>query len=108
MAAIDQIRLRNDLLRTTFLPFAGRVVMTSTVATHERREEVITAVREFTAFTKDNDPRGEHDFGAVEVDGEKFFFKIDYYENAEMNYGADPYENETVYRVLTIMQASEY
>ena len=38
---------------------------------------VLTAVRTFTAFSEDNDPWGEHGFGAVAADGEKVFFKID-------------------------------
>lgn len=72
----------------------------------EKFQELITAVREFNGFTKDNDPHGEHDFGQVEIDGEKFFFKIDYYD-MNLEYGADPYEDD--YRpVMTIMYASEY
>ncbi len=107
MSKVDRIRLQNDLLRTTFLPFAGRVVLTQGVATHPLREDVITAVREFTAFTQDNDPHGEHDFGGFEVAGERFFFKIDYYSDDSYTYGADP-QAGPVKRVLTIMQASEY
>lgn len=40
----------------------------------------VVAVRAFDDFSSDNDPWGEHDFGAVEVEGEKVFFKIDYYD----------------------------
>jgi hypothetical protein len=29
-----------------------------------------------------NDPYGEHDFGSFELAGEKFFWKIDYYDFA--------------------------
>jgi Protein of unknown function (DUF3768) len=34
-------------------------------------------VANFDAFTEDNDPHGEHDFGAFDMAGEKIFWKID-------------------------------
>lgn len=108
MTQVEKIKLGNDLLRTTFLPFAGRVVLTHGVHTHPNKEEAITAVREFKDFSPDNDPRGEHDFGSFEIDGERFFFKVDYFESEKLEYGADPYEQANVYRILTIMLASEY
>lgn len=65
-------------------------------------------VRLFDNFTKDNDPYSEHDFGAVELDGEKFFFKIDYYDKS-LKYGSDdPSDPSVTRRVLTIMHSSEY
>lgn len=65
------------------------------------------AVSAFNGFNEDNDPHGEHDFGAVTVDQEQVFFKIDYYEDATCTYGADPHEGP-VFRVITMMLASEY
>jgi hypothetical protein len=96
----------NDLLRGTFM--TGRVALTQGVSNlpDETRERVLTAVRQFSEFTPDNDPHGEHDFGAFEIDGEKFFWKIDYYDR-NFEYGADPYQ-EPVKRLLTIMLAEEY
>ena len=38
------------------------------------------AVASFAAFTEDNDPYGEHDFGAFHLSGDKLFWKIDTYE----------------------------
>ena len=59
-------------------------------------------------FRTSNDPWGEHDFGAVEVRGEKVFFKIDYY-TLDLNAGSENPANEgETHRVLTIMLASEY
>lgn len=43
-------------------------------------QAVVSLVRSFTDFTKDNDPYGEHDFGMVEHQGEKYFWKFDYYD----------------------------
>lgn len=114
-----EIRKGNDLLRTTFFPFLGKVILTQGVSTHHLRDEVLSLVREFSQFDGSNDPHSEHDFGAVEVESqegrycekrdkkfEKFFFKIDYYD-LNLEYGANSL-TEPFKRVLTIMKASEY
>jgi hypothetical protein len=67
-----------------------------------------SAVRAFDAFTDDNDPEGEHDFGAFEICGERLFWKIDYYDR-DLRYGSpDPADPAVTRRVLTIMLASDY
>ncbi len=110
MSHTHRIAELNDLLRTTFL--TGRVFITHGVDNHSRKDEVITAVREFSTFTEDNDPSGEHDFGAVEIDGENgketFFWKIDYYDKDCHYLSEDPAAPEVTTRVLTIMLAEEY
>lgn len=69
-------------------------------------------VAEFDTFTKGDDPYGEHDFGMIEADinHPKIFWKIDYYSNSDMQYGAEPEAKieHDCYRVLTIMLADEY
>ena len=35
----------------------------------------IRTVATFDAFSADNDPHGEHDFGSFELAGDKFFWK---------------------------------
>jgi len=65
-------------------------------------------VKEFSDFTDDNDPWGEHDFGSFEHDGQKFFFKLDYYDN-NLEFGSeDPSDPVQTTRVLTVMLAEEY
>ena len=69
---------------------------------------IFEQIRDFDAFTPDNDPYGEHDFGAVECQGERALFKIDYYDKT-MDYGSeDPADPEKTTRVLTVMKPSEY
>jgi len=67
-----------------------------------------SAVRAFDAFTGDNDPNGERDFGSFAICGERLFWKIDYYDQ-DLRYGSpDPADAAVTRRVLTIMLASEY
>ena len=69
--------------------------------------ELSNKVREHK-FNADDDPYGERDFGAFEHEGEKLFWKIDYYDS-DLTYGSeDPNDVEKTHRVLTIMLASDY
>jgi hypothetical protein len=102
------IRTLNDNFRSTFI--GGRVVTTAGVAELpvDTKARVLLAVQSFSNFTKDNDPHGEHDFGNLEVQGETYFFKVDYYA-LDMDGGSeDPADPEKTTRVLTIMRADEY
>ena len=42
--------------------------------------EIIDIVRNFNNFNEDNDPYGEHDFGAFYYHNRQIFFKIDNYD----------------------------
>ena len=102
------VRELNDAFRTSGQ--GGRIVVTRGV--HEKGAgfvaQALERVRTFDAFTKDNDPYGEHDFGSFELDGEKLYWKIDCYDK-EMRYGSeDPSDPEKTTRVLTILLAEEY
>ena len=102
------IRLLNDNFRTTFV--GGRIMLTAGVneLPLDVKARVILAVQSFSNFTKDNDPHREHDFGAFEIDGRRFFWKIDYY-NLDLDGGSeDPTSPEKTSRVLTIMFVEEY
>lgn len=55
-----------------------------------------------------DDPYGEADFGKVVVDGDKYLWKIDYYDKA-MEYGSeDPSNPDITERVLSIFRAEDY
>ena len=70
--------------------------------------KAVDAVRAFDAFTEANDPWGEHDFGAIEIDGEKVFWKIDAYDPSLTTGSENPANEAKTHRVLTIMLAREY
>jgi hypothetical protein len=72
------------------------------------KAELLLRVKDFNEFDADNDPHHEHDFGAIELNGEKYFWKIDYYDR-ELRFGSEePADPEKTTRVLTIMRADEY
>ena len=73
-------------------------------------EKLIKLVKEFNQFDPENDPYGEHDFGSVEFEGVKYFFKIDYYaKGSNFQRGSeDPSDEAITTRILTLMRADEY
>lgn len=104
-----RIRRLNDALRRGEGGNATIVVTAGVQANgHEFLVEVHEQIAGFDAFTEDNDPHEEHDFGAIEVSGEKLFWKVDYFDNSMSMLSPDPANPKLTHRVLTIMLASEY
>lgn len=104
----DRIRQLNDAFRSTFR--GGKVVFTSGVASLPSKKlfDVTVFVKNYSNFTEENDPNGEHDFGSFQIDDQKFFWKIDYYDK-DMEYGSeDPSDPAKTTRILTVMLAQEY
>ncbi len=98
----------NDMLRTHGI--GGEVIATPGVTnlSHEMRARVIIAIKEFNDFEEENDPHKEHDFGSVDIEGQRFFFKIDAYDPSYMFATEDPFHPNKTRRVMTIMRAEEY
>lgn len=98
---MSDIAKRNDKLRANipYITPPNKLLLTRGVADLPEAEvkKILDKVKHFDNFTKDNDPYGEHDFGAFTHNGEKFFWKIDDYN------GHNGYE-----LVLTVMYAHEY
>ena len=111
-----RIRALNDQLRTKVFSQPGRIEGLFRVMLTEgcqaltplELDQLTRQIETFTAFTEDNDPHGEHDFGAVTVSGTRFFFKIDYYDLALSGHSPDAADPKQTIRVLTIMRADEY
>ncbi len=104
----DRIRALNDAFRRTFV--GGAVMITAGVEAMplDQRRSLLAKVRSFEAFGEDNDPHGEHDFGAVDECGVRYFWKLDYYDRATEFGSPDPADPAVTTRVLTIMRADEY
>ena len=107
-AHAERIRILNDNFRSTFI--GGQVLLTCGVSELpiDVTAEALLMVKTFKDFTRDNDPYDEHDFGGFEVAGDKFFWKIDYYDIGCRGGSEDPADPDKTARVLTIMLAQEY
>jgi hypothetical protein len=86
---------------------------TAKLSNYRKKAELFRLVADFQAFDEGNDPYGEHDFGAFDWEGQRCYFKIDYYEarfDGKMpeRGSPDPANAAVTCRVLTIMLQSEY
>ena len=99
----------NDKFRKNLVT-GGRAYMTAGVNTKgpEFVSKTLAKVIAFDDFNADNDPHGEHDFGSFELEGEKIFWKIDYFDLAAEFGSEDPTDPKKTLRVLTVMLAEEY
>ena len=103
-----RIRDLNDAFRTA-LP-NGKCAVSAGVAELGIPFAVAAAAaaRAYQAFTPDNDPDGEHDFGAFTIEDQRLIWKIDYFDPT-LRYGSrDPSNPAETRRVLTVMLAEEY
>ncbi len=107
-----RVRELNDNLRRNIFTSQphGEIILTAgTAALNDfDRFNLLTEVQCFEDFTEDNDPYQEHDFGAIDFKGEKYFWKIDYYDRNKEFHSPDKSDPNLTCRVLTIMQACEY
>lgn len=122
---IDSIRRLNDIARSN--PGTGSIANVTCgfqALPDADRFAALAAIVGFSRFDGDNDPYGEHDFGAIYrlVSGtwtqdrptetkhiaETVFWKVDCYDTA-LTFGSEaPWDERLTRRVLTIMLASEY
>jgi len=108
MAEVDAAKIRalNDRARQSFT--GCRVVITQGVQAMDDMADVLDQVRWYDAFTRDNDPYHEHDFGSFRYAGETVFWKFDYYDVDMTMHSPDPSDPTVTTRVLTIMLADDY
>ena len=105
----NKIAALNDLCRTA-MGIAGRLVQTPGICALPLGDQ--SGIREkvelFAAFTPENDPHQERDFGSFDHAGQTIFWKIDYYDPTLVHGSDDPSDPRKTVRVLTIMLAAEY
>ena len=110
-----KIAALNDEFRRRCVPpqvtLSGRLMITAGVNAlgGDAVLEILNKVARFDAFTGDNDPWKERDFGSVEHDGATVFWKFDYFADASLEFRSeDPADPSKTTRVLTIMLDKEY
>ncbi|MDR6267273.1 DUF3768 domain-containing protein [Roseobacter sp. N2S] len=108
---------QNDRFRTTWgadFSVPGQIVMTRGVAdlSPAAKAIIMQRVQTFSVFNEDNDPYGDHTFGAFEFEiaGNTYsiFWKIDLYDRDYCMGSDDPANVAVTRRVLTVLHASEY
>ena len=104
----EAIRTLNDELRQNLS--AGTALMTVGVAAlgAEAVARIVKTIAVYDDFCHANDPYEEHDFGSFEADGQRIFFKIDYFDKGLTAHSPDPSDPSVTERVITIMLAEEY
>jgi hypothetical protein len=108
IVAASRIRDLNDQFRRSLT--GGMLVMTQGIIAlgAKRQMAILSAIAAFDDFSTENDPYGEHDFGALTVDGTRIFFKIDYLDRSLTGHSPNPADPTVTARVLTVMLAEEY
>jgi hypothetical protein len=103
-----RIRELNDQFRRT--GDGGQQLITPGIVELGMRAlmDIRQLVADYDAFCEDNDPYGEHDFGNLEYQGNKVFWKIDYYDATLTAGSPEPTDPAVTTRVLTILLAREY
>src|SRR4051812_27986306 len=96
-----------DQLRQTFTE--GKIMMTAAVDALPSNEKAARAAghTDHRRVRLNNDPHHEHDLGAFEVEGQRYFWKLGYY-SADLESGSeDPRDPAQTTRVLTIMRSPQ-
>lgn len=98
----------NDHARQTFTDCRVCVTPGIQALGEEVLHTILLAVQQFDAFTPDNDPYEEHDFGKIDVGEYVIFWKFDYCDLDLSMHSPDPSDLTVTARVLTVMLADEY
>ena len=105
-AETQRIQELNDQARQNLT--GCRVLVTPGVLALNETDTILAIVRRYSAFTPDNDPYDEHDFGSFRFQDETIFWKFDYYDLDFTMHSPDAADPNVTARVLTVLLGSEY
>lgn len=105
----QRIAQLNDLARTA-MGVGGRLIQTPGISALPAADQsrIREKVETYNGFTDGDDPYGERDFGTIEHNGNRIYWKIDYYDKGMERGSEHPEDPAKTTRVLTIMLAEEY
>jgi uncharacterized protein DUF3768 len=105
---VAEIRRLNEQFRTTFR--GGQVLLTASVAELPSADKAagLQAVADFKDFNEENDPNEERDYGAFDLSGREWWFKIDYYDLNLEGRSADPADPAKMKRIMTVGLAMDW
>jgi len=103
-----RIRMLNDHLRRTGT--GGRVLITASLQAMGpvAVADILREIASYNGFSPDGEPQCKRDFGAVTYQGQKVFFKIEYYaadKSGRLQNIADP---KLTKRVMTVFTSADY
>lgn len=73
----------------------------------KKQKQLFQEIQEFSDFTPENDPRGEHDLGQVTMDDVDYIWKIDYLDTSMIMLSDEPEDINKTTRILLVIRADE-
>lgn len=96
----------NDQARSTLT--ACTVFFTCGISDLNQDARILQLLKGYNDFTPENDPYGEHDFGAFDLGDVRIWWKFDYYDLQMEHASPDPTDPGCTTRVLTILLPEEW
>ena len=103
---IAKIAALNDRARTMLS--GCTVLFTRGIFELDAEARILECLKSYHDFTPENDPYGEHDFGAFDLDDVRIWWKFDYYDRDMEHASPDPTDPSCTTRVLTILLPEEW
>ncbi len=104
----ETIRTLNDDLHHHLTGGLAMIAPSIAALGQEAVERIVKTIAVYDNICHANDPYEEHGFGSFEANGQKIFFKIDYYDKNLTYHSPDPSDHSVTECVITIMLADEY
>ena len=73
----------------------------------KKQKELFKEIQDFSDFTPENDPKGQHEMGQVIMDGVEYIWKIDYLDTSMIMLSDAPEDINKTTRVLLVIRADE-
>ncbi|NES79621.1 MULTISPECIES: DUF3768 domain-containing protein [Okeania] len=74
----------------------------------KKQKQLFKEIQDFSNFTSENDPKGEHNGGKVIMDDVEYVWKIDYLDTSMIMLSDAPEDINKTTRVLLVIRADEY